>query len=75
LTLAITGALKGFDLPWVMFPKGMPLNTTWLTGTFMYYQTFNAMNVDYGCTIAVVIVVLGVVISQLANHVFKEKDY
>ena len=75
LTLAITGALKVFDLPWVMFTKGMPLNTTWLTGTFMYYQTFNAMNVDYGCTIAVVIVVLGVVISQLANHIFKEKDY
>ncbi|MEG0854124.1 MAG: sugar ABC transporter permease [Angelakisella sp.] len=75
LTLAITGALKVFDLPFIMFPKGMPLDTTWLTGTYMYYQTFLANNVDYGATIAIVIVVLGVVISQIANAVFKEKDY
>lgn len=75
LTLAITGALKVFDLPWVMFPKGMPLDTTWLTGTYMYYQTFITSDVDYGSSIAIVIVVLGVVISQIANAVFKEKDY
>lgn len=75
LTLAITGALKVFDLPFVMFPKGMPMDTTWLTGTYMYYQTFLTGNVDYGCAIAVLIVVLGVVISQLANAIFKEKDY
>ena len=37
LTLAITGALKVFDLPWVMFPNGMPVETTWLTGTYMYF--------------------------------------
>lgn len=75
LTLSITGALKVFDLPFTMFPKGMPLDTTWLTGTYMYYQTFLANNVDYGASIAIVIVVLGVVISQLANAFFKEKDY
>ena len=75
VVLAITGALKVFDLPFIMFPKGMPLNTTWLTGTYMYYQTFNAKNVDYGATIAIVIVVLGIVISQIVNRVFKEKDY
>lgn len=75
LTLAITGALKVFDLPFTMFPKGMPLDTTWLTGTYMHYQTFIANNVDYGATIAIVIVVLGVVISQIANALFKEKDY
>ena len=74
LTLAITGALKVFDLPWVMFPNGMPVETTWLTGTYMYFQTFNAKDVDYASAIAIAIVVLGVVISQLANAIFKEKD-
>ena len=44
--LGVTGALKVFDLPWVMFPKGMPLNSTWLTGTYMYYQTMEAKDVD-----------------------------
>ena len=75
LVLAITGALKVFDLPWTMFVGGMPLDKSWLTGTYMYYQTMNMAEVDYGSTIAILIVVLGVVISQVANHVFKEKDY
>lgn len=76
LVLAITGALKVFDLPWVMFGAGMPNNKGWLTGTYMYDQTFNKMNVDYGSTIAVLIVVLGVLLSNLANRVFKpSEDY
>lgn len=75
IILAVTGALKVFDLPWIMFPKGMPVNSTWLTGTYMYYQTFNTNNVDYGSAIAVVIVVLGIILSRVANRVFKEKDY
>ncbi|MEG2455900.1 MAG: sugar ABC transporter permease, partial [Oscillospiraceae bacterium] len=33
VVLAVTGSLKVFDLPWVMFPKGIPLDSTWLTGT------------------------------------------
>lgn len=76
LVLAITGALKVFDLPWVMFGAGMPQNQGWLTGTYMYDQTFNKMNVDYGSTIAVLIVVLGVVLSNVANRVLKTtEDY
>lgn len=74
LVLAITGALKVFDLPWVMFGAGMPENLGWLTGTYMYDQTFNKMNVDYGSTIAVLIVVLGVVLSNISNRVFKPSD-
>ncbi|MEG0614764.1 MAG: sugar ABC transporter permease [Oscillospiraceae bacterium] len=75
LTLAITGALKVFDLPWTMLPIGMPLDKSFMTGTYMYYQTFTQHDVDYGSTIALLIVVVGVVLSQLANVVFKEKDY
>lgn len=75
VVLAVTGALKVFDLPWVMFPKGIPFGQTWLTGTYMYYQVFNASDVDYSCTIAVVIVVLGVILSKVVNKIFKEKDY
>lgn len=75
VVLAVTGALKVFDLPWVMFPKGMPLGKTWLTGTYMYYQAFNTKNVDYSSAIAVVIVVLEIVTSKIVNKVFKEADY
>lgn len=73
--LAVTGALKVFDLPWVMLTKGMPMGQTWLTGTYMYYYCFDAADVDYSSAIAVVIVVLGVLLSQVVNKIFKEKDY
>lgn len=74
-TLAVTGALKVFDLPWTMFPKGMPLKSTFLTGTYMYYQTMEAKNVDYGSALAVMIVVLGIILSKFVNFIFREKDY
>ena len=73
--LAVTGALKVFDLPWTMFPKGMPLKSTFLTGTYMYYHTMETKNVDYGCALAVLIVVLGIVFSKIVNAIFREKDY
>lgn len=75
LVLAVTGALKVFDLPWVMFGRGAPLDSSWLTGTYMYEQTFVRGNVDYGSAIAVLIVVMGIAVSKLANVLFKEKDY
>lgn len=73
IVLSVTGALKVFDMPWVMFPKGM--SGTWLTGTYMYYQAFNASNVDYSSAIAVFIVALGVILSVVVNKVCKDVDY
>ena len=40
----------------------------------MYDQTFNRMNVDYGSTIAVLIVVLGIILSNVTNRVFKPSE-
>lgn len=75
LVLAVTGALKVFDLPWVMMGAGIPMDQSWLTGTYMYNQAFLRGDVDYSSAIAVVIVVLGVVLAQVANKAFKQKDY
>lgn len=75
VVLAVTGALKAFDLPWIMFPKGMPLNSTWLTSTYMYYHAVESRNTDYGCAIAVLIVILGIISAKVVNRIFKEKDY
>jgi raffinose/stachyose/melibiose transport system permease protein len=58
-----------------MMGSGIPMDRSWLTGTYMYNQTFIRADVDYGSAIAVIIVILGVVISQLANFIFREKDY
>ena len=73
--LAVTGALKVFDLPWIMLPNGMPMGETWLTGTYMYYWAFQGKDIDYSCTVAIVIVILGILLSKVVNMIFKEKDY
>jgi ABC-type sugar transport systems, permease components len=74
LVLAITGALKVFDLPWVITPHGAPAGLTHFTGTYMYEMTFAIGNVDYGSTIALMIVVLGVLVSQIVNKIFKQQE-
>lgn len=72
VVLAVTGALKVFDLPWTMFVNGM--SDTWLTGTYMYSKVYS--DADYASAIAVVIVVLGVVLSVVVNRIFRQDaDY
>lgn len=74
ITLSVTGALKVFDLPWVIAPKGAPQGTTHFLGTYMYQTTWGMSNFDYGSTLAIVIVVLGVVVSKIVNFLVEEKN-
>lgn len=69
--LAVTGAVKVFDLPWTMFPKGMPNKKTFLTGTYMYYQTMEVKDVDYGATIGIFVILFGVLLSAIINFYAK----
>lgn len=71
VTLAVTGALKVFDLPWVIVPKGAPQGVTHFLGTYMYEQTFAIGNIDYGSTIALVIVVFGLLVAQATSKLLK----
>ena len=68
--LAVTGALKVFDLPWTMFVNGM--SNTWLTGTYMYSKVYS--DVDYASAIAVFIVIIGVVLSGIVNRLFRQNE-
>lgn len=74
ITLAVTGALKVFDLPWVIVPKGAPQGVTHFLGTYMYEQTFTISNIDYGSTIAFVIVILGVIVSKSVSKLMRPDD-
>lgn len=74
VVLAVTGALKVFDLPWVMVPNGAPQGVTHFLGTYMYQQTFGLNNFDYGSTLAVLIVVLGIVVSRGINFITEDRD-
>lgn len=74
LILVITGALKIFDLAWIIAPKGVPGGKSYLLGTYQYNMVYEAYRVGYGCAIAVLIVVLGLGISLLVNKFLKEEE-
>lgn len=74
VTLAVTGALKVFDLPWVMVPNGAPQGLTHFLGTYMYQVTFGLSNFDYGSTLAILIVVLGIVVSKVVGWITEDKE-
>lgn len=67
-TLAITGAIKIFDLPSVIAKNGAPKGLTSFLGTYMYQKTFIAQDVDYGSAISIIIVALGVVLSKTVGR-------
>lgn len=74
VTLAVTGALKVFDLPWVLAEKGAPYGTTHFLGTYMYQTTFEKSNFDYGSVLSLLIVVMGVLVSWIVGFFTKERD-
>jgi len=74
ITLAVTGALKVFDLPWVIVPKGAPQGVTHFLGTYMYEQTFTISNIDYGSTIAFVIVIMGIIVSKVVSKIIRPEE-
>lgn len=56
LTMCITGALRGFDIPFLL-TNGGPGNTSELMSTYMYKQAFTANKFGYGSAIAVFIII------------------
>lgn len=69
ITLAVTGALKVFDLPWVIASQGAPYGLTHFLGTYMYQTTFELNDYGYGSAIAILIVILGVIVSKIVTKV------
>lgn len=51
MILSMVGALKYFDLIWVM-TEGGPMGSTELMATYMYKNAFQTMKMGYGATIA-----------------------
>jgi raffinose/stachyose/melibiose transport system permease protein len=70
-TLAVTGALKVFDLPWMLAEKGAPNGATHFLGTYMYQTAFGKGNWDYGSTIALFIVLVGIIVARIVNTILK----
>lgn len=74
VTLAVTGALKVFDLPWVLAPNGAPQGLTHFLGTYMYQTAYGLNNYDYASTQALLIVILGVLVSKGVGKLTEDND-
>lgn len=71
ITLAITGTLKVFEFIFVL-SRGQ--SGTEVLGTYMYKKALVDQNFGYGSTIAIYIVVFGVLLSLLANRLLKREE-
>jgi len=71
LTLATAGALKVFDVVYIV-TKGGPMNSSELLSTYMYDKAFNGQNVGYASTIVIAMMLLGILITVLLNKAVKK---
>ncbi|WP_054957845.1 carbohydrate ABC transporter permease [Paenibacillus dakarensis] len=71
ITLAITGTMKVFEFVWVI-TSGQ--NGTEVLGTYMYKKAMVDQNFGYGSTIAIYMVVFGVLLALLANRLLKSEE-
>jgi raffinose/stachyose/melibiose transport system permease protein len=73
IALVITGTFKAFDIIWVI-TKGGPMDSSQLLSTYYYQRTFTGQNPGYGSTIAVLIIILGLIITFFTNKfTYREK--
>ena len=62
--LSVIGALKYFDLIWIMTGGG-PGNSTEVLATYMYSEAFTRSNLGYGSAVAVVLFLLALVVTSI----------
>lgn len=73
LILAITGALKVFELVYII-TRGGPARSSEVLGTYMYQKAFEDSAIGYGATLAVLMVFIGVTLAFLTNKFLSAKD-
>ncbi|SIR44992.1 carbohydrate ABC transporter membrane protein 1, CUT1 family [Halanaerobium kushneri] len=73
IVLAITGTLKVFDMVWVITAGG-PFDSSQVLGTYMYSTVFQRRLFGYGSTIAIFIIILGVIVTTLTNKFIGNRD-
>lgn len=73
IIIAITGVTKVFSMIWVI-TQGGPMNSSQVLGTYLYSVTFQRRLFGYGSTIAVFIVLFGLLLVVLTNKLLKSDD-
>ncbi|GAE32527.1 carbohydrate ABC transporter permease [Halalkalibacter hemicellulosilyticus] len=73
LVLAITGALKIFELVYII-TRGGPARSSEVLGTYMYQKAFEDMAIGYGATLAVLMVTIGLSLAFITNKLIKREE-
>jgi len=70
LIMCTTGALRGFDIPYII---GVPGSTTELVTTYMYKKAFSTIQYGYGSSIAVFIVIESLIAVLIIRAIFNSR--
>jgi ABC-type sugar transport system permease subunit len=70
--LSAIGALKTFDVPWLVTVAG-PNNSTQFLGTYIYQMTIQLAHVGYGAALSIVLLVIALVMAIVLQVAGREK--
>lgn len=73
LTMCLTGALRGFDIPFLLTGGG-PGNVSELMSTYMYKKAFSSNQYGYGSALAVFIILESILVVSLLRVMFRSKE-
>ena len=73
LTMCLTGALRGFDIPFLL-TSGGPGNASELMSTYMYKKSFSSNQYGYGSALAVFIIVESILVVYTLRKIFTSKE-
>ena len=73
LTMCLTGALRGFDIPFLL-TSGGPGNASELMSTYMYKKAFSSNQYGYGSALAVFIILESILVVYTLRKLFTSKE-
>lgn len=73
LTMCLTGALRGFDIPFLL-TSGGPGNASELMSTYMYKKAFSSNQYGYGSALAVFIIIESILVVFTLRKIFSSKE-
>lgn len=73
LTMCLTGALRGFDIPFLLTGGG-PGNVSELMSTYMYKKAFSSNQYGYGSSLAVFIIIESIFVVYTLRKIFTSKE-
>ena len=73
LTMCLTGALRGFDIPFLL-TSGGPGNASELMSSYMYKKAFSSNQYGYGSALAVFIIIESILVVFTLRKLFTSKE-